>query len=241
MKKRKWFKVLIIVLALLLLFASYLFYQVSQMTALDSGKINDDLYAVKNGFVNFFILQEDDNIICFDAGVSKEDAEQGMNEIGIDPAHVTHVFLTHSDGDHAGGLLAFPNAKIYLSKKEMDVVNGKTPRIFFYMKGENELPTDNYLTIEEGEILHIGGIKVEAISTPGHTPGSTSYMVNERMLFVGDALQFSRRGEFIPIWKPINNDYELTKTSIEKIKNLKAEMVLSAHDGFWMSDDAQAF
>ena len=45
--------------------------------------------------------------------------------IGIDQHQITHVFLTHSDFDHAGGLSLFENAEIYLSRDEEQMITKK--------------------------------------------------------------------------------------------------------------------
>jgi glyoxylase-like metal-dependent hydrolase (beta-lactamase superfamily II) len=42
--------------------------------------------------------------------------------------------------------------------------------------------------IKDGEILEIGSIKIEAISTPGHTDSHFAYYVNNLGVFTGDAL-----------------------------------------------------
>ena len=54
----------------------------------------------------------------------------------------------------------------------------------------NPLPRPARL-LQDGERVEVAGIEVHAIATPGHTPGSTSWLVEERHLFVGDALTLS--------------------------------------------------
>ena len=42
------------------------------------------------------------------------------------------------------------------------------------------------------EIITIGSAKVKAISTPGHTIGSMSYLLNDNTLFVGDTIDLKK-------------------------------------------------
>ena len=75
----------------------------------------------------------------------------------------------------------------------------------------------------DGETVDAEGISVYAIATPGHTPGSTSWLVEGRHLFVGDALTLAfGKVRIIPSF--INMD---TKTHRESIRML-AGRVLAA-------------
>jgi glyoxylase-like metal-dependent hydrolase (beta-lactamase superfamily II) len=46
----------------------------------------------------------------------------------------------------------------------------------------------------DGEVLEVGSAKLEAVRTPGHTPESTSYLLDGRALFTGDTLFLSAVG-----------------------------------------------
>jgi len=45
-----------------------------------------------------------------------------------------------------------------------------------------------FTPLRDGDTLRIGGVVLHALHTPGHTPESTSYLLNERELFSGDTL-----------------------------------------------------
>jgi glyoxylase-like metal-dependent hydrolase (beta-lactamase superfamily II) len=42
--------------------------------------------------------------------------------------------------------------------------------------------------LADGDVLEVGSAKLEAVRTPGHTPESTSYLLDRRALFTGDTL-----------------------------------------------------
>ena len=103
----------------------------ASFSCINTGKISDNLFAVKTNFVNFFIYKTEDAVICFDAGYKKKAISSELAKLDIEPDEITHVFLTHSDIDHIGGIELFKNAKIYLSVDEEQMILGKTMRFPF--------------------------------------------------------------------------------------------------------------
>jgi glyoxylase-like metal-dependent hydrolase (beta-lactamase superfamily II) len=51
-----------------------------------------------------------------------------------------------------------------------------------------------FSALEDGDALKVGSATVEAIWTPGHTPESTSYLLDRRAIFTGDTLFLSAVG-----------------------------------------------
>jgi glyoxylase-like metal-dependent hydrolase (beta-lactamase superfamily II) len=48
--------------------------------------------------------------------------------------------------------------------------------------------------LADGDVLEVGSAKLEAVKSPGHTPESTSYLLDGRALFTGDTLFLSAVG-----------------------------------------------
>ena len=48
--------------------------------------------------------------------------------------------------------------------------------------------------LADGDVLEVGSAKLEAVRTPGHTPESTSYLLDGGALFTGDTLFLSAVG-----------------------------------------------
>ena len=84
------------------------------------------------------------------------------------------IFLTHSHVDHIGGILA--------TRKKM-------PAALAVHQADNQkwLPVPPDMILSDGDVVHIGQVRVEAIFTPGHTPGSMCFKI-EDCLFSGDTL-----------------------------------------------------
>ena len=73
-------------------------------------RINDRVYSVGNMIVSFYLYCDGQQTIAFDAGNSPPQARRGLARLGLDPLNVGHVFLTHSDRDHVGGVACFSAA-----------------------------------------------------------------------------------------------------------------------------------
>ncbi|KNY25824.1 MBL fold metallo-hydrolase [Pseudobacteroides cellulosolvens] len=193
-------------------------------------KINDNVFSIRTVMVNMFVFKDGNDIICIDTGFSKLTVKYALRKFGIDPSSVSNIFLTHSDYDHAGCIKLFTDAQIHLSKDEEQMINGTTPRAMGIRY--NSRIKRPYHLLQDGDIVKVGNIKVQGISTPGHTPGSMSYLINDTYLFVGDTLSLIRnKVHTFPFF--INKDTKTQKYSIKKlagINNVKA--MFTAHSGY---------
>ncbi len=182
---------------------------VKRMMPVETRQITDDVYAVKNKYVNMYLVKDGNNFIAIDAGIRKGAVKKELKKLEIDPDKVRAVLLTHSDGDHAGGISLFDKAVIYLPKEEEQVINGETGRFLWF---GNKIDTKNYKLLND-KSFKIGDLKIRMISTPGHTAGSTCYVVNDKYLFTGDALRL-HNGLVEPFPKIINKSARKARRSM---------------------------
>jgi hydroxyacylglutathione hydrolase len=195
----------------------------------DTGQVAGHVYAVRTGDVNMFIYANGAHAIAIDAGYGGEALQEELARIPIAPGAVTHLFLTHADVDHTGGLAAFPNTQVYLSADEEQMIDGTTPRMLHLY----HCPKLNraYTPLDDGDGVTVGSIRVQAIATPGHTPGAMSYLVNGEVLFTGDTLVL-RNGHVHPFHRLLNMDTVVQRKSIHKLAGLHGVALLcTAHTG----------
>ena len=100
------------------------------------------------------------------------------------------ILLTHSHWDHiadAAKLKKLFNIPIYIHPE--DAENLERPgsdRLPLYFPIEG-IKTENYLS--DGQILPLGELKIEVISTPGHTPGGVCFWLRQQKILIsGDTL-----------------------------------------------------
>jgi hydroxyacylglutathione hydrolase len=193
-----------------------------------TSQIAPDVYAVRTKYVIFYICKDDRYILCIDAGLGVSAIKKEMKKIQISPEAITHIFLTHSDQDHVAGVKIFSNAKIYISKLEEPLMNGTIKRS--RLTRNSKLVRD-YETLSDGDIIKLRSIEVKAISTPGHTIGSMSYLINNHLLFVGDAIHL-KKDKATTCVKLMNMDTRLQKESLKKLAQLKdISLVCTGHTG----------
>lgn len=192
--------------------------------------IGSNITVLSYGFVCSYLYKGHSNPICVDAGLNVKKVKQEFEKSGLNTGDVEAVFLTHSDRDHAGGISAFPDAKVFMSFEEDQMIYRKKARFFGLTHNKRPGCTVNY-TVDNDEIT-IGDTKIKCISTPGHTLGSMSFLVDEKYLFVGDALNL-KDGEAVMDRRVLQMDRKLQEESIRKLAGLDGiELMLTAHTGF---------
>jgi glyoxylase-like metal-dependent hydrolase (beta-lactamase superfamily II) len=128
--------------------------------AADLGSFGNNAYLVHD--------KESNDALIVDA---PQDAASLLDE--LDGARVSRIIITHRHPDHWAGLDVLKPAV------EAPVACHDADRAPYESKVDS--------TIADGEEITLGSLKVRAIHTPGHTPGSICFAVGN-YLFSGDTL-----------------------------------------------------
>jgi hydroxyacylglutathione hydrolase len=134
---------------------------------------------------------ESGEAIVIDGGDDVEGIAQRLDAHGLRPRYLVH---THAHFDHIGalgplrercggaGLLHHADRPLYATLAQQGRMIGLTT-------GMEPVALDGDLT--DGDELRAGALRLRAIHTPGHTPGSTSFALDDGIattLFTGDTL-----------------------------------------------------
>src|SRR5688572_5230930 len=137
-----------------------------------------------------------------------------------DEIEITHAFVTHTHPDHVGGGFAgmeIAGVTELLSKCRAKVVVHKAEAEF--LKG---LSATDLVKAESGDTIDVGGIEIQLLHTPGHTPGSQCFLVDDRLVS-GDTLFIGSCGRVdLPGSNPEQMYYSLT----QKLTALPDETIL---------------
>ena len=218
---------------------------------LNTGWIDDRVACVREWVANIFFYTKNGVTIMIDAGYNYARLEEKMGWLDIDPASIKHILITHQDTDHVGALerdseLLFKDATVYIGEIENRYLTGEARRKVIH--GLYRLPmvkTDNpRILLKDGQVFHIGDIRVECILVPGHTWGHMVYLIDDTYLFTGDTIWFGADGGYSFI-STLAEDNRLAVRSLEKLeKNIRARRrriaVITGHTG-WTDDLDFAF
>ena len=233
---KKFFKKLLWVLAgtvalIIVFMITYLVIAKSamkKMMPVETRQVTEDVYSIKTKYVNMYLVRDGGHFIAIDAGTKKGAVKDELKKLDIDPDRVRAVLLTHSDNDHAGGISLFDKAVIYLPEDEEQVINGETGRFLWF---GNKIDTENYKLLKD-KSFRIGDLKIRLIPTPGHTAGSTCYIVNDKYLFTGDAVALDN-GTIARFPKIINKNARKAKRSMNNLTGLDGvQYIFTAHYGY---------
>jgi glyoxylase-like metal-dependent hydrolase (beta-lactamase superfamily II) len=192
-------------------------------------QIAENVYAVRTLISNFYIYKDGENTICFDTGFIPPIIKSALSKLNIKADSISHIFLTHSDFDHVGGINLLKSGQVYLSTDEEQMITFKKPRRLFLF---NQRIKRNYKLLKDGEVTYVGKVKVQAIATPGHTPGSMNYLVNDSILFAGDNVSL-KNGSMKPFFFLQNMSTKQQKESIKKLLILDSlKLICTGHYGY---------
>ena len=213
---------------------------------LNTGRIDEHVACVREWVANIFFYTKNGATIMIDAGYNYPRLKEKMGWLDIDPASIRHILITHQDTDHVGALetdsdLLFRDATVYLSEIENRYLTGEARRrVIYHLYKLPMVRTDNRrVTLTDGQILNIEGIKVECILVPGHTWGHMVYLVDDKYLFTGDTIWFGADGGY----SFISTLAESNKIAVQNLEKLEANLrsrkgriaVITGHTGW--SDD----
>jgi metallo-beta-lactamase class B len=144
-------------------------------------KVFDQLYYLGTNSVASWAIVTSAGIIQIDSLDNPEEAERiiigGYKKLGLDPAQIKYLILTHGHNDHFGGskyLQDTYHPHVLMSAVDWDMV-AKLPAT--QPGGKFGPPPQRDMDITDGQKLTLGNTTITFYITPGHTPGTVSMLL----------------------------------------------------------------
>ena len=135
-------------------------------------KVFDNLYFLGMTEFSAWAVTTSEGIIIidtlYDYSVDDEISE-GLKKVGLDPAKIKYVIVSHGHSDHSGGAKYLQDsykARVLLSAADWDLLD----------RGRGTRPARD-LAATDGQKLTLGDTTITMHITPGHTAGTLSYLI----------------------------------------------------------------
>jgi hypothetical protein len=131
-------------------------------------EVFDGVYSIGDDANNIWAIKTSAGVILIDTLSNEGDVKQfiipGLAKFGLKPTDIKYVFVTHSHGDHTGGVP-------YLRSIAPDLKVGMTEADWVA-----SLRTPNDFVVTDGMKVTLGDFTITGIVTPGHTAGTLSFV-----------------------------------------------------------------
>ena len=165
---------------------------------------------------NCYIIHDDTSKTCcvIDPGYESDTILDKVDSLNLT---VEAVLLTHGHFDHVGAvkdLVSEVDCPVYLHPEELNMPAMFTSGKLYYTH-----------TYAEGTKLHLAGLDISVLHTPGHTPGSVCLLIGDT-LFSGDTLFAGSCGRTdLP-----GGDWNTIRASLKRLASIEANLwVLPGH------------
>jgi glyoxylase-like metal-dependent hydrolase (beta-lactamase superfamily II) len=181
------------------------------------------------------------SVIVVDAKQTEPGAKDLLAEIAkITPKPVTTAIITHSDGDHVNGLVAFPaGVKIIAHER-----NKKEQEAALAAGGRGAPPADrlpNQVVTKNKETMTIDGVKLELYHwAPAHTSGDLIvYQPAQKIVSTGDIVVTNRADDNPNIHFEKNGSTEGWLANVKGMIGLNADTYVTGHGDLLTKADLQ--
>ena len=214
----------------------------------EPARIVGPIYFVGTKGLGSFLIKGSEGHVVLYTGMpgSGEMIEKSITRLGFSPKDVKLILTGHAHCDHVGGhayLKKVTGAKIAMMREEVELFESGGKLDFHYgdYKAFAFEPAKVDTVFGDEDKITLGDITIRALLTPGHTKGSTTYVMNVvdggktySVVFPdGTNVNPGYRVAQNPSYKGIEDNYRRTFRTLEA---LKPDIWLAPHNEFYGLD-----
>lgn len=185
------------------------------------------------GDAAIYLIHFGDEAALVDAGCggSEDRLFRNIQECGVEPNQIKHLLITHCHYDHTGGIRAVRDrtkCRVHVHALDapfLETGDDVVTAAAWYGTSIKPTPVDAKW-IGDRKDLNLGGRKIEAIHTPGHSPGSAVYMTESE----GIKVMFGQDVHG-PLDASLLSNREDYRRSLGTLMDMEADILCEGHYG----------
>lgn len=207
----------------------------------DPFRIIGNVYYVGTADLASYLITTPEGHILLDAPMEENVPHllRSIRALGFDPAEIEVMINSHAHFDHAGGFARMKEvtvARLLVSAPDAALIErGGRGALSL---GEDTIfpPAKVDGVVHDGQVVTLGGVGLQAVSTPGHTPGGTSWLME--LEEGGRVYRILFANSMSAVYPLVGNaDYPNLlsdlRASFDRLAEIQADIFLSTHGSFF--------
>ncbi|MDJ0842497.1 MAG: MBL fold metallo-hydrolase [Acidobacteriota bacterium] len=204
----------------------------------DPFHIDGPVYYVGSRELTAYLLVDEAGLVLINVGMQENVplVFASIRKLGFDPQRIRYLLITQAHMDHAGGAALVreeTGAVVLAGVADVPLLQRGGLEDHVFADRLPFKPVTEPRGLRHGERVVCGKLSLETIAIPGHTPGSSSWLLRRekpepvRMLFLGSlsVLPDARLIEN-PIYPTVVDDF---RTSYRRLESVRADYVFPDH------------
>ncbi len=207
-------------------------------------KITDNVYFVGtfDWSSSSFLIDTGDGLILIDSGYpyAMDKVFENIEKFGFNLTEIKYLLISHGHYDHMGSSAVLKErygTKLCLGEEDRLYANGTLDLTWAKELGfEYTMPFEPDILLKDGDEITLGNTKVKCYHTPGHTPGTISYVFNSNYngkeyvcaTFGGAGINTMEKG-FIEKYSLSYNCRDDFRNSLHRMAEIKVDIHLGNH------------